>query len=64
MNVTDAPEAEGLVPAVIAMLTDGATEGLTVMVILLLAAVLVVTQVELDVNVQATTAPFVSAVDE
>lgn len=62
VKVTDAPEADGLVPAVMAMLTDGATDGFTVMVMLLLAAVGVVAQDELEVIVHATTAPLVKEV--
>ena len=62
MNVTDDPEAAGLVPAVRAMLTAGATEGFTVMVMLLLAAVVEVAHAEFEVMVQATTAPLASVV--
>ena len=64
VNVTEAPDADGLVPAVIAMLTAGTTDGLIVMVILLLAAVLEVTHEELEVSVHATTAPLASVVEE
>ena len=62
VKVTDAPEADGFVPAVMAILTAGATDGLTVMVIALLLALGVVAQDELEVNVHATTAPLVNAV--
>jgi len=57
VKVTDEPEAAGLVPAVIAMLTDGATDGFTLIVILLLDAVVEVAQAEFEVIVHATTAP-------
>ena len=62
VKVTEAPEAEGLVPAVRAITTDGTTDALTPMVIELLAAVVDVTHDELDVIVQATTAPAVKVV--
>ena len=58
-KVTAVPALLGLVPAVMAMLTDGATDGLTVTVMVLLLAVLLVTQLELDVNVQVTVWPLV-----
>jgi len=59
VNVTEVPDAAGLVPAVSAMLTDGTTEAFTVIVMLLLVAVGVVAHVELEVIVHATTAPLV-----
>jgi hypothetical protein len=62
VKVTDVPEAAGFVPVVSAILTDGATDGFTVMVMLLLDAVVEVAQAELDVIVQATTAPVVRVV--
>jgi hypothetical protein len=62
VKVTEEPEADGLVPAVMAMLTEGATDGLTDMVIVLLVAVVAVAQEEFDVMVRATTAPFASVV--
>ena len=64
MKVTEVPEADGLVPAVMAIVTDGATDGFTLMVIELLEAVVDVTHDELEVIVQATTAPLVSVVVE
>ena len=64
MNVTEDPDAAGLVPAVIAILTEGATDGFTLIVMLLLLAFGVVAQEELDVSVHATTAPLVSVVVE
>lgn len=64
MNVTEDPDAAGLVPAVIAILTAGATDGFTVMVILLLLAFGVVAQDELEVRVHATTEPLASVVVE
>jgi len=64
VKVTEEPEAAGLVPAVMAIVTEGATDGLTVMVILLLEAVVDVTHAELEVIVQATTAPVASVVEE
>ena len=62
VKVTEDPEAVGLVPAVIAMLTDGATDGFTLIVILLLDAVVEVAHAEFDVMVHATTAPAVRVV--
>lgn len=62
VKVTEDPEAAGFVPAVSAMVTDGATDAFTLMVMLLLAAVVDVAQAEFDVIVQATTAPLVSDV--
>ena len=62
VKVTDTPELLGLVPAVIAMDTDGATDGFTVIVMLLLVAVLTVAQARLEVITQETTWPLVSAV--
>ena len=62
VKVTDEPEAAGLVPAVIAMLTDGATDGFTLIVMLLLDAVVEVAQAEFEVIVHATTAPAVRVV--
>ena len=62
MKVTEEPETAGFVPAVSAMLTAGATDAFTPMVMLLLDAVADVAQVEFEVIVQATTAPAVSDV--
>lgn len=62
VKVTDEPDADGLVPAVMAMATEGATDGFTATVMLLLAAVDEVAQDEFDVIVQATTAPLASVV--
>ena len=62
VKVTEDPEAVGLVPAVIAMLTDGATDGFTLIVMLLLDAVVEVAHAEFDVMVHATTAPAVRVV--
>ena len=62
MKVTEVPEAAGFVPAVSAMLTEGATDAFTPMVMLLLDAVVDVAQAEFEVMVQATTAPAVSDV--
>lgn len=59
MKVIELPEAAGFVPLVMAMETDGATEGLMVIVMLLLVAVAVEAQVRLEVMTQETTAPFV-----
>jgi hypothetical protein len=44
------------------MLTDGATDGFTLIVMLLLEAVVEVAQAEFEVIVQATTAPAVRVV--
>ncbi len=62
VKVTEVPEAVGFVPAVSAMLTAGATDAFTPMVMLLLDAVVEVAQAEFEVMVQATTAPAVSDV--
>ena len=62
VKVTEAPEALGLVPAVIAMETAGATDAFTPMVMLLLVAVVVVAQARFEVSTQETTCPLVSAV--
>ena len=62
VNVMEAPEAAGLVPEVIAIVTAGVTEALTVIVMLLLEAFVAVAQVEFEVKSQVTTAPFVSVV--
>ncbi len=62
VKVTEVPEAAGFVPAVSAILTDGATDGFTVMVMLLLDAVVEVAHAEFEVIVQATTDPVVSVV--
>ena len=64
MKVTEAPEALGFVPADIAMATDGATDALTPIVMLLLVAVEVVAQARFDVSTQDTTCAFVSVVVE
>ena len=64
VKLTEVPEAAGFVPAVSAILTDGATDGFTVMVMLLLDAVVEVAQEELDVIVHDTTAPVTSVVVE
>ena len=62
VNVTDDPEAAGFVPALMAMVTEGATDGLTVIVMLLLVAEVAVAHAELEVIVHATTAPLASVV--
>ena len=54
VNVTEAPDALGLVPAVIAMLTAGTTDVLIVAVRLLLVAVEGLAQARLDVITQET----------
>ena len=62
VNVMEVPEAAGLVPEVIAIVTAGVTEALTVIVMLLLEAFVAAAQVEFEVKSQVTTAPFVSVV--
>ena len=62
MKVTEAPEALGFVPEVMAMETAGTTEAFTPMVMLLLVAVVVVAQARLEVITQETICPLVSAV--
>ena len=62
VKVKDVPDAAGLVPVVRAIETAGATDGFTVIVMLLLLAVGEVAHAELDVIVQATTAPEVKVV--
>ena len=62
VNVTELPEAAGLVPLVRAMLTAGATEALMVMVIELLVAVVGLAQLRLDVITHDTIAPLVRVV--
>lgn len=62
VNVTEVPVAVGFVPAVIEMLTDGATDGFTLILMLLLVAVVEVAHVEFEVIAHATTAPFVRVV--
>jgi hypothetical protein len=54
VNVTDDPEAQGLVPEVNVMVAEGATDGFTVMVIVLDAAVVVVTHAKFEIMVQVT----------
>ena len=63
MNVDDAPEHFGFVPEVKAIETDGATFGLTVIVIPEEVAVGVVRHVAFDVITQLTICPFVIADD-
>lgn len=62
VKVKDVPDAAGFVPVVRAIETAGATDGFTVIVMLLLLAVGVVAQAEFEVMVQATIAPEVSEV--
>ena len=51
----------GLVPVVIAMLTDGVTRGVTVRVMAELVAVVGVAQVALEVRTQRIRSPFTKA---
>lgn len=59
VKVTEAPDALGLVPEVIAMLTAGVTAVLKLMVMLLLVAVVVLAQAKFDVKTHVTTWPAV-----
>ena len=54
VKVNEVPEAAGLVPAVRVMVADGATEGLTDMVMTLEVAVVVVTHAKLEVMMHFT----------
>ena len=62
VKVTDAPDALGLLPAVMAIATEGTTDGFTPMVMLLLVAVGVVAQARLEVSTHETIWPLVSVV--
>ena len=62
VNVTEAPEADGLVPAVCAMLMVGTIDAFTLIVILLLVAKALVAHDELDVITHDTTEPAVNVV--
>ena len=64
VNVTDAPEALGLVPEVKAMETAGVTAVLKLMVMLLLVAVAVDAHARFDVITQLTTWPAVNVAVE
>ena len=62
MKVAGAPIHIGLVPDVIAMDTDGATDDVTVIVVPALVPVNGLAQGELDVRIQVTVCPFVNPV--
>lgn len=64
LNVAEDPAHIGLLPAVMAIETEGTSTGFTVMVIPALLAVTGLAHVSLDVSVQVTTWPLVSAVVE
>ena len=62
VNVTDEPAQVGLVPAVLAIATDGVAVGVTVMVMPVLAAVAGLAQEALDVSTHVTICPVVKVV--
>jgi hypothetical protein len=54
VKVTEAPDGLGLVPEVIAMLTEGVTDAVKLTVIALLVAVVGLAQLRLDVMTHVT----------
>ncbi len=63
VNVKEAPAQAGLVPVVKEAETAGATDGLIVIVIPALVAVVGLAQAELEVITQVTTCPLVNVLD-
>ena len=64
VNVTEEPAHVGLVPDVIAIVTDGVTLGFTVIVIVLDVTVAGLAQVAFEVILQLTISPLANVVDE
>lgn len=63
VNVTDEPAHIGLLPAVIAIDTEGTTTGFTVIVMLFDVAVVGEAHVALDVRTHVTICPLVNVVE-